>query len=113
MKVFSIVAGLLLLLCLTGVGQAAEEQAVADNPVPTGTLVGRFTDAGKAPLANGRVYIYDKAVGPPSSDVYVRVPDYITDLDGNGRFTHDLPAGTYYFIARSSADIANFGPPLE
>src|SRR5512133_1919922 len=103
---------LVLVVSASGVVFAAERQDVS-NGSANGTLVGQFMENDTTPLAHGKLFIYDKAMGPPSTDRHVRVPDLIVDLDQNGGFTQVLPAGTYYFTARKKADIVSNGPPGE
>jgi hypothetical protein len=90
----------------------------ADTPgdqgnVPTGVLIGQFKKNGKTPLANGRLFIYNKAMGPPSADRYVRVPDMLAELNKDGKFELQLPAGTYYLSAVNAPDGMPMGPPPE
>jgi hypothetical protein len=86
-----------------------------DEPVgaATGVLAGQFVQNGKIPLAGGRLFVYDKALGPPSSDRYVRVPDQIGSLDEEGRFSLELPAGTYYVSAMKMPEGGLMGPPAD
>lgn len=78
-----------------------------------GELVGQFMQNGKTPLINGRLYIYDKAMGPPSADRYVRVPDLMAGLDNVGKFSLSLAPGTYYLSAVKMPDAGHLGPPAE
>lgn len=103
---------LMLFVFATGDVFATDRQDVA-NGSANGTLVGQFMEKDETPLAHGKLFIYDKTLGPPSTDRHVRVPDYIVELDQNGGFTQVLPAGTYYFTARKKADIVSIGPPGE
>jgi len=88
----------------------------ADIPVEaeggaTGVLYGQFKSDSHSPLANARLYIYNKAMGPPSADRYVRVPDQLASLDKNGKFSLELLPGTYYLTARIVPESGLFGPP--
>lgn len=103
----------LSLVMFASAGVSAADRQDASSDTPKGVLAGQFMEKGKVPLANGKVFIYDKAMGPPSADKHVRVPDYITDLDQKGKFSQVLPAGTYFFTARKKADVASVGPPAE
>lgn len=106
------IVSLVLAVFASGVVFAADRPDVA-NGSAHGTLVGQFMENDTTPLAHGKLFIYDKAMGPPSTDRHVRVPDYIFDLDQNGGFTQVLPAGTYYFTARKKSDMVSIGPPGE
>ncbi len=88
----------------------------ADSPVSSvdpsiGVLAGQFKKNGKAPLANGRLFIYNKALGPPSTDRYVRVPDLNINLDKEGKFLLQLSAGVYYLSAVKAPADGAMGPP--
>lgn len=78
-----------------------------------GILVGQFNKNGNTPLADGRLFIYSKAMGPPSSDKYVRVPDQVAGLDKEGKFSLELPAGAYYLSAIKTPEDGLPGPPAE
>jgi hypothetical protein len=82
------------------------------NPA-NGKLSGQFMINGKTPLANGRLFLYNKAMGPPSSDRYSRVPDNITHLDNNGKFQFELEPGVYYLSAINVTVDAPMGPPAD
>ncbi len=65
-------------------------------------------------MTDGLVYIYNLATGPaPSRDKYWRVPDNVTKLDKEGRFTVNLVAGDYCVGAIKRQGPPQIGPPLE
>src|SRR4051794_23369624 len=77
----------------------------------TGSLVGQFKINRKTTLANGRLFIYNQAMGTPSADKYVRVPDQLAELDNEGKFVLELPAGTYFISAVKAPEGGAMGPP--
>jgi hypothetical protein len=79
----------------------------------TGVLFGQFMKDRKTPLANARLYIYDKAMGSPSAERHVRVPDVLDSADKDGKFFLKLAPGTYYITARIVPASGAFGPPAE
>ncbi len=77
------------------------------------TISGQVLIKGKAPMTTGVVLLYNKALGPPPSTKYWRVPDMITGTDGEGRFAIRVPKGVYYLqIAQKKPD-GEIGPPQE
>ncbi len=61
------------------------------------SLSGQMLMTDGTPMAGGMVGIFDKKAGPPPRpDLYVRIPDYVGDLDENGRFQVQVPEGNYY-----------------
>lgn len=107
--------GKLLLLGLTMTLLYLASAAAADAPgkPANGRLSGQFMLNGKTPLAGGRLFLYNKAMGPPSSDRYARVPDNITHLDNNGKFQFELEPGVYFLSAVNAPQDAPMGPPAE
>jgi len=101
-----------LLLFLNATALAAGNTANAGNVV-NGILAGQFKINENTPLADGLLFVYDKATGPSSADSLLRVPDLITRLDMEGRFHLEVPPGTYYLSASTLPDIASKGPPAE
>ena len=101
-----------MVLFLAAATFAADEPVNSAN-VAHGVLVGQFKKNGKTPLANGRLFIFNKAMGPPSSDKFVRAPDEMVSLDKNGTFSLKLAGGTYYLCAVRMPDPGTMGPPEE
>lgn len=104
---------LMLMCCMLSTPGLAADAADNQGNVPTGTLAGQFRKNSKTPLAGGRLFIYNKAMGTPSADRYVRVPDQIAELDTEGNFLLQLPAGTYYLSAINAPAGTPMGPPPE
>jgi uncharacterized protein (DUF2141 family) len=80
----------------------------------TGTISGTLLIKAGAPLANGVVFIFNDASGPPPAiDKYWRVPDETITTDAAGSFVAKLPAGKYYLgaVQRKSGD--EVGPLRE
>lgn len=89
---------------------AGAEQASS----PGGTVSGRILIKGGGPLSWGQVLFYRVSAGPPPDpDKYHRTPDISRNLDGEGRFTANLPAGKYYLGAMKRASDDRLGTPRE
>lgn len=96
----------LLVLCM-GVTVYAEEAA-------TGSLSGRVMIKDGVPMANGVVFIFSDASGPPPSfNKYWRVPDEIVKTDADGRFVANLSDGKYYIGAIKRKSGEDIGPMQE
>ena len=66
------------------------------------------------PMSGGRVFFFKDTSGPPpSQEKYWRVPDYIVDIDNNGRFSAVLSEGKYYLGAVKTISGEKIGPPKE
>jgi len=100
-----------LALALFSVANAPAAGTPANSA--NGRLFGQFMLTDKKPLANGRLFLYNKDMGPPSSDRYSRVPDNITHLDNNGKFQFELEPGVYYLSAINVTADAPMGPPAD
>lgn len=95
--------------------------AIAAPPMPpqgtlpgTGSLAGQVMTSAGEPLAGGMVQFFSSASGPPpSATSYWRVPDFMRRLDQDGRFTMQLPSGTYYLGALKRSSGRAVGPPQE
>jgi carboxypeptidase family protein len=110
---FKLLLRALPLVLLVSVTALAADQPNDPSIALNGKLVGQFMKAAKRPIAHGRCFVYDKAMGPPSSDIFVRAPDQIATLDSEGRFSLDVPPGTYYLNVIDVPENAPFGPPAE
>jgi hypothetical protein len=79
----------------------------------TGTVTGRLLLSDGRPLADGQVFFFavKSPLEKPVIGKFWRVPDAAERVDGTGRFTIQLDAGSYYIgaIKRISAD--KLGPP--
>jgi hypothetical protein len=96
----------IFLLCFVGVAFA--------QGFNKGIITGRLLIKGGAPLAGGRVYVFNDASGPPPSHVnYWRVPDYIAQIDDEGNFSIELPLGKYYLGAIKRISEEKIGPPAD
>jgi hypothetical protein len=87
----------------------------AAREIKTGFVTGQFMIKDNGPLANGQAFFFSDATGPaPSETKYWRVPDHVIALDGNGRFSVELPAGKYYIgVIRRASGRQHIGPPAE
>lgn len=101
-------------LCgLCAVAPAGTEQDAAKTS-KTGAISGKVMIKDGGPLSWGQVLFYDVTTGPPPvPDKYYRTPDISRNIDGDGRFRADLPAGRYYMgaVKRMSGD--RLGVPQE
>jgi len=77
-----------------------------------GTITGKVMITDDLPMANGLIYIFNSASGPPPSfDFrYWRVPDEVVRIDKEGRFTAVLPEGAYYLGAIRRTSGEELGP---
>lgn len=77
-------------------------------------ISGQIMIKDKIPMANGVLFLFSKSMGPPpSQDKYWRVPDLISPLDEEGRFSIDIPEGTYYLTAAQKDSEGELGPPMK
>jgi len=96
----------ILLLLVTVLAAAAQEQKTA-------TVTGRVAAKSGAPMAEAYVYLFNAALGPPPlMDRYWRLPDEIVMSDLEGRFTAQIPYGTYYIGAIKRINGRDVGPPV-
>lgn len=105
----------ILLLFLVAIPAYSETSSTQDPAVASAgseaTISGTVVIKGKTPMTNGIVLLYDKALGPPPSTRYWRVPDMMTGTDDDGGFTIQVPKGTYYLqVAQKNPD-GEIGPP--
>jgi hypothetical protein len=108
-----LIRAIVILIMVYSFSAGGVTSAASENPevLKTGVLYGQFKKDRYVPLSNARLYIYNKAMGPPSADRHVRVPDQLDNTDGNGKFSLELPPGTYYVTARVVPESGQFGPP--
>jgi hypothetical protein len=95
-----------MLLLLTVLFAAAEE-------LKSATVTGRVATKSGAPMAEAYVYLFNETLGPPPlMDRYWRLPDEIVMSDMEGRFTTQVPYGTYYIGAIKRINGRDVGPPV-
>jgi len=77
-----------------------------------GGISGRIMIKDDLPMANGLIYIFNNASGPPPSFEfrYWRVPDQIVRIDNEGRFNAVLSEGKYYLGAIRRTSGEEIGP---
>ncbi|GAB7026485.1 carboxypeptidase-like regulatory domain-containing protein [Geotalea toluenoxydans] len=69
---------------------------IAQEPA-TGTLSGRWVWPQKDLAGDGYVHLFNVTNGPPPlPESYWRVPDGTFPIEGDGRFTVEAPAGSYF-----------------
>ncbi len=79
-----------------------------------GIVSGQVMGRGAAPLAGAMVFFYNVRTGPaPSYTRYWRVPDLVMDADDQGKFSMEIPEGTYCIGAIKRAGKRQLGPPCE
>lgn len=79
----------------------------------TATVTGRVAAKSGAPMADAYIYMFNNALGPPPDQLkYWRLPDEIIQADQNGRFSAQLPYGTYYLGAIKRISGSDVGPPV-
>jgi hypothetical protein len=87
---------------------------VSGQEIKTGTITGQLMTKGGAPLSGGQAFLFNDASGPPpSAEKYWRIPDYVTRIDDQGKFSLDLPEGKYYLGAIKRVSSEKIGPPKE
>jgi hypothetical protein len=98
---------LFILISVCGVSAFAEEEKA-------GIVTGKVMIKEGVPMANGVVFIFNDASGPPPAlDKYWRVPDEIVKTDAEGRFTANLSEGKYYIGAIKRMAGEDIGPMQE
>ncbi len=109
----SIMISLLIMIFFSTALYAGEGEN-SEPIVETGFITGQLLIKDGGPLSNGMIVFFDGTEGPPPDpNEYLRIPDEIGELDGDGKFIVELPVGTYYVggIKRMSGE--KIGPPLD
>ncbi len=82
--------------------------------VEIGWISGQLMIKEGGPMSDGMVVFFNVKSGPPPSlDRYLRTPDEIGELDGEGRFKVPLLTGSYYMGAIKRISGERAGPPLD
>lgn len=101
-----------LFFILMMAGYAVAEPNVQDGPIAT--ISGQVMIDAKTHMSNGVILLFDKNLGPPPSlGKYWRVPDLITPLGKDGRFSLEVQDGTYYIQVSQKDPNAEIGPAVE
>lgn len=101
------------LIALFLIFQCFTATAIAGQDAAKGKITGQMLIKEGVPISKGFVYFYAAESGhPPTGESYGRVPDYIAEMDNNGRFTTDLSGGNYYIEAGKGKE-GRPGPPTE
>lgn len=79
----------------------------------TGRLTGAWIPLDSPPVSGGQVYAFRTAAGPPKRDRALHPPDGVATTNAHGKFTMDLPDGTYYLSVRKQPGKAAPGPPRD
>lgn len=79
-----------------------------------GRITGRWITRAHGPMTGGQVLLFNAAAGPPpASNKFLRIPDAGVAIDGEGKFSAEVPAGRYYLVMRKRVDPTSAGPPQE
>ena len=116
MKLFPLLFLLLLNYAVSAYGDARSPFApqTTSIQITDATISGQLLIQDKIPMGNGVVFLFNKSMGPPpSQDKYWRVPDLISSIDREGRFSIDVPEGTYYLTAAQKDPNGELGPPRD
>lgn len=110
------ISAFLMLILLTTTASFGGEvlnsrQAAEDVPI---TISGQIMIDAKTPMSHGVILLFDNSLGPPPSmGKYWRVPDHITPIEKDGRFSLEVQEGTYYIQASQKNPNAEIGPAVE
>jgi hypothetical protein len=78
------------------------------------TISGQVMIDAATPMSFGVVLLYDGKSGPPPAlGRYWRVPDLITPLEKEGKFTLEVSEGTYYLQVAQKNPGSEVGPAVE
>ncbi len=104
------------LAILAILSSATVTATAADQPnSPTmgvATVSGQVLLPDKSPMANGVALLFAHTNGPPPHPhKYWRIPDAITNIGSDGKFTLQLPNGTFYLMIAQKNPEADIGPP--
>lgn len=102
---WNVICFCLLLLCSAVPAVAGEG---------SGTITGKWITKAHGPMSGGQVLLFNAAVGPaPAGNRFLRIPDAGAAIDEQGKFTLEVPAGSYYLVMRKRVDAVSAGPPEE
>lgn len=95
--------------------EAAAVLAIEQGPLIMGdisSISGQILIEGKEPMPGGLAGFFnaDSPLPPKSAHMH-RIPDRVTTVDQQGRFTTRLPAGSYYLGVIIRNDMEKIGPP--
>jgi hypothetical protein len=101
-----------ILLMTLSVSEATE---VRQGPIKSGrygTISGRILVYGGRILSEGRIAFFSAESDiPPRIGTMRRIPDQVTELDRDGRFSVTLPSGRYYLGVITKEENAALSPP--
>lgn len=79
-----------------------------------GRIMGTMMLHNGEPMANGSAFLFKDGSGPPPvPEKYWRVPDEIVAIDASGRFSAEVPDGTYYLGAIKRISGNELGAPND
>ncbi|MDW7774176.1 MAG: hypothetical protein SCH71_14925 [Desulfobulbaceae bacterium] len=102
----------LVLLFFTTAVTAADIKQGPLVPENKNSISGRILIDGKEPMPGGIAAFFNaRSHYPPKFGSVRRIPDHVTSVDQQGKFTAELPAGRYYLGVISRNDEKKTGPP--
>ncbi|NVN99419.1 MAG: carboxypeptidase regulatory-like domain-containing protein [Geobacteraceae bacterium] len=104
---------LIFFLLFGATAYAADEGDGKKADLPA-TISGQIMIDAKTPMSHGVILLFDKNLGPPPSmGRYWRVPDLITPLGKDGKFSLEVVDGTYYLQFSQKNPKAEIGPAID
>jgi hypothetical protein len=105
---------LIFFLATTACAESELSQASVQEESPAATISGQIMINDNTPMPYGIILLYDSRTGPPPSlGKYWRVPDLITSLEKDGKFSLEVTEGKYYIQAAQKNPDAEIGPATE
>jgi hypothetical protein len=105
---------ILIHMLLTGLALGAENPFAIGRkgPVaPSAHITGTVLLPDKTPMQNCVAMLFSKETGPPPSPYgYWRIPDLLSGMDQNGKFSVEAPGGVYYLQAAQKDPNGEIGP---
>jgi hypothetical protein len=110
---FALVIGIFLVNIVSAGAQGKLSKTVVKN-VKKGTISGKIMIKDGGPLSGGQVIFFNAASGPPpEQERYDRTPDFVRNIDDDGKFSADIPEGKYYIGAVKRRSGETIGAPAE
>jgi hypothetical protein len=110
---FALAIGIFLVNIVSAGAQGKLSKTVVKN-VKKGTISGKIMIKDGGPLSGGQVIFFNAASGPPpEQERYDRTPDFVRNIDDDGKFSADIPEGKYYIGAVKRRSGETIGAPAE
>jgi hypothetical protein len=95
----------------TAIALASPDQTGSQTP-QAAMITGQVQLPDRSPMANGVILLFDQAKGPPPHPhKYWRIPDSISSISSNGKFSLSLPDGIFYLMIAQKDPESDIGPP--